>query len=168
MTLCCPRAWLCIYPVPYITVAWHSYSQNPYPDLLNAEVCKIQYPIQLLLWSLICCQYVWRHDMKTLSGLLAFLRRTHRSLDSPRNGPEILSSDVSSDVSMETPLNKESSCEIATDLMSYGRVNTTDVVLEYHSICSKLLSRPHEIAWCWKNMDWSSVCIIAIDPPSPP
>ena len=60
-----------------------------------------------------CCwgQYAWRYDMKTLFRLLAFLRRTNRSLDSPHNGPEIRSLDVSFDVSIEKRLNKESSCQ---------------------------------------------------------
>ena len=57
------------------------------------------------------CQYAWRHNTKTLFRLLAFLRRTHESLDSPLNGPEIRSLDVSFIVSKEKPLNKESSCQ---------------------------------------------------------
>ena len=49
--------------------------------------------------------------MKILFRLLAFLRRTNRSLDSPHNGPEIRSLGVSFDVSIEKRLNKESSCQ---------------------------------------------------------
>ena len=43
----------------------HSYSQNPYEDVFDAEMCKIQYSIWLLRSVLMCCQYAWRHEMKT-------------------------------------------------------------------------------------------------------
>ena len=97
VTWCCLTAWFWIYSVSYVTVACYSYSQNPYQDLLNADVCKIEHQYN-------CCwgQYAWRHDMKILFRLLAFLRRTNRSLDSPHNGPEIRGLDVSSDVSIES------------------------------------------------------------------
>ena len=98
----------------------------------------------LLMWLLICCQYAWRHDMKTLSGLLAFLRRTHRSLDSPRNGPEIWSLKVSSVVSFQTPLNKEPSYQWFD--MAHVRCHPYGLALYFHSYSPN----QHKLCISWK------------------